>query len=107
MYPEQKITGIFQPHLFTRTRDFLDKFALELSQLDKVVLLPIYGAREEPIPGITSEALLDKITANKKIVLTPAEAIQDLRGTTKGIILTIGAGDIDQIVTPIKTVLES
>jgi len=107
MYPEQKITGIFQPHLFTRTRDFLDKFALELSQLDKVILLPIYGAREEPIPGITSEALLDKITANNKIVLPPAEAIQDLRGTTTGIILTIGAGDIDQIVAPIKTVLES
>ncbi len=107
MYPEQKITGIFQPHLFTRTRDFFDEFALELSQLDEVVLLPIYAAREKPIPGITSEALLEKINTKNKTVLAPDQAIRHVSGKTKGIILTIGAGDIDRIVAPIKTVLES
>lgn len=106
MYPKQKITGVFQPHLFTRTRDFFDAFARELSRLDEVVLLPIYAAREAPIPGITSEALLAKIETKLKMLATPTEAIQHLSKIRNGVVVTIGAGDIDRIVAPIKTALE-
>jgi UDP-N-acetylmuramate--alanine ligase len=105
LYPDKKITGIFQPHLFSRTRDFYDGFAKELSKLDEVILLPIYPAREEPIPGVTSDALLESITAQDKKLLTPAEAIEHLTGYTEGVILTIGAGDIDRIVEPLKRAL--
>ena len=103
IYPNQKITGVFQPHLFSRTRDFFDAFASELSQLDEVILLPIYPAREEPIDGVTSNALLEKISSNVKKVLSPSETIELLSQRTEGVFLTIGAGDIDRIVEPLKT----
>ena len=111
LYPNQRITGVFQPHLFTRTRDFLDEFAFELSQLDEVILLPIYPAREEPIAGITSEALLAKISITCKKVMSPDEAVQYLksndpkteRSNDPMVLLTIGAGDIDRIVPQLKT----
>lgn len=102
MYPNQKITGVFQPHLFSRTRDFFDGFARELSILDEVILLPIYPAREEPIDGITSDALLEKITCTNKKILSPDETISLLSKRTEGVYLTIGAGDIDRIVEPLK-----
>lgn len=105
LYPDKKIIGIFQPHLFSRTRDFYDGFAKELSALDEVILLPIYPAREEPILGVTSDALLEKITAADKKLMQPAEAVAHLSNYREGVILTIGAGDIDRIVEPLRKAL--
>jgi UDP-N-acetylmuramate--alanine ligase len=105
LYPDQKITGVFQPHLFSRTRDFYDGFASELSKLDEVILLPIYPAREEPIPGVTSDALLEKITAADKKLMQPMDAVAHLSNYREGVILTIGAGDIDRIVEPLRKAL--
>ena len=105
LYPNKKITAVFQPHLFTRTRDFFDEFANQLSQIDDLVLLPIYPAREEPISGITSESLLSKVTSTQKKVLSPDEAIKHCTDSQHEVILTIGAGDIDKIVNPVKQAL--
>jgi len=105
LYPGKKVTGIFQPHLFSRTRDFMDAFARELSALDELILLPIYPAREEPIAGISSEALLEQCTIKDKKVLLPQEAVALLGDRREGVILTIGAGDIDRIVSPLKSQL--
>ncbi len=102
LYPKRKKIGIFQPHLFTRTRDFFDGFAEQLSRLDECILLPIYPAREQPIEGISSDKLLEKITAPKKTLMTAIEAIQFADNQNDIVLLTIGAGDIDQIVEPIK-----
>ena len=103
MYPDRKITGVFQPHLFSRTNDFLDEFAQELSGLDEVILLPIYPARELPIPGVTSEALLDRISAKQKHIMAPSELVEYLKSFDEGVLLTIGAGDIDRLIEPIKS----
>ena len=105
LYPGQKIIGIFQPHLFSRTRDFFQGFAEELAKLDELVLLPIYPAREEPIPGVTSAALLEKISMADKQLLDPKAALEQIGMREEGIILTIGAGDIDRIVEPLKAAL--
>ena len=105
LYPNKKITAVFQPHLFSRTQDFFLEFAEELSQIDDIVLLPIYPAREEPISGITSNALLSKINSSQKRVLNKREAIEYCTTTQSEIIVTIGAGDIDQIIQPIKQAL--
>jgi UDP-N-acetylmuramate--alanine ligase len=105
LYPNKKITAVFQPHLFSRTRDFFEGFSSELSLVDDLVLLPIYPAREEPIPGITSDLLLEKISISSKQLLSPAEALAYLSTKKEGIILTIGAGDIDRIVAPLKEAL--
>lgn len=105
LYPGKKITGVFQPHLFSRTRDFFDGFAKELSALDEVILLPIYPAREEPIAGVTSDVLLEKISAPSKMLLSPSEALGYVSKTESGVVLTIGAGDIDRIVEPLKNAL--
>lgn len=100
LYPTRFITGIFQPHLFSRTRDFMEGFIAELSRLDKVILMPIYPAREEAIPGITSDVLAKEI-ATDCLVLSPEEVIEWSKSVSEGIILTIGAGDIDRIVNPL------
>ncbi len=105
LYPNQKITGIFQPHLFSRTRDFMENFARELSQVDELILMPIYPAREEAIPGITSDALLEMCDLQDKKVLTPNEVTDYIAKQETGIFLTIGAGDIDRIVPVIKKAL--
>ena len=102
LYPDKKVLGIFQPHLFSRTRDFMDDFAHSLQQVDELILLPIYPARELPIEGITSDALLDKIRHENKSVRTPEEAIERAAESDCEVILTIGAGDIDRIVEPLK-----
>lgn len=102
MYPGRNVTGVFQPHLFTRTRDFFDGFAEQLSRLDEVIVMPVYPAREEPIAGVTSDALLEKITAREKQVLPPDEVVSYLSGKKEGVFLTIGAGDIDRIVNRLK-----
>jgi UDP-N-acetylmuramate--alanine ligase len=107
LYPNKKITGIFQPHLFSRTRDFAMEFAAELSKLDELILLPIYPAREEPIYGISSAWLYSKVELPKKYLLSPSEALQYFNQFDKGIVMTIGAGDIDKIVAPLKEILSS
>jgi UDP-N-acetylmuramate--alanine ligase len=105
MYPGQRLVGAFQPHLFTRTRDFFEGFAYELSALDELVLLPIYPARELPIDGVSSDRLLDAITAPKKQILTAQEALHYLSIQRDCVVLTIGAGDIDRIVEPLTKAL--
>jgi len=104
MFPDKKVTGIYQPHLFSRTRDFGDAFAEELSKLDQVYLLPIYPARELPIQGIDSLWLLQKIKNSNKQLVSKSELLSALK-STEGVLLTIGAGDIDRLVEPIKQML--
>jgi UDP-N-acetylmuramate--alanine ligase len=106
LYPAKKITGVFQPHLFSRTRDFFNGFATQLSRLDEVVLLPIYPAREEPIEGVTSDALLKEIKAIKKKLLPATDVVEYVAGQECEVVLTIGAGDIDRIIEPLKITLE-
>lgn len=102
LYPGRKITAIFQPHLFSRTRDFMIDFCKELSKIDDLILLPIYAAREEPIIDVTSEKLLEKISSKNKHILSQKEAVEYVTKSTSGVLLTIGAGDIDRIIKPIK-----
>jgi UDP-N-acetylmuramate--alanine ligase len=102
MYPEDKVMVIFQPHLFSRTKDFADDFAVSLSQFDELCLLDIYPARELPIPGITSEWLLSKMTLKKKKIINKNELISEITKSDAKIILTIGAGDIGNEVSKIK-----
>ena len=106
LYPRRKITGIFQPHLYTRTRDFMDDFAQSLSLLDELILLDIYPAREEPIPGITSQVLFDKATCSDKTLCTKEQLPALIAAGTYDVVLTLGAGDIDRLVEPLKTILE-
>jgi UDP-N-acetylmuramate--alanine ligase len=101
LYPDKKITGIFQPHLFSRTKDFQAEFARELSKLDTLFLMPIYPAREEPIPGVTSEVLLDLVTLSNKKIVQASEILEACNSIEEGVVLTIGAGDIDRIITPL------
>jgi len=98
IYPGKEICGVFQPHLYTRTRDFADEFAAALDLLDRVILLPIYPAREKPIEGITSEFLLGKIKNPNKLVLQKGELFPHLQAHRPDVLLTIGAGDIDRLV---------
>jgi UDP-N-acetylmuramate--alanine ligase len=102
LYPDKKITGVFQPHLFTRTRDFADDFARALELLDEVILLEIYPARELPIEGIDSQMLLNKINKTSKYVCKNEELIGLLKSLKPELLLTLGAGDIDQFVKPIE-----
>jgi len=105
LYPDKKVTGIFQPHLFSRTRDFFDGFATELSQLDEVILMPIYPARELPIPGVTSDKLLEAISCKNKRILDHQGVIDYFKDSDQEVVLTIGAGDIDRVVEPLRKVL--
>ncbi|MBP5613066.1 MAG: UDP-N-acetylmuramate--L-alanine ligase, partial [Bacteroidales bacterium] len=105
-YSGRRICGVFQPHLYTRTRDFADEFAAVLSTLDTAVLLDIYPAREEPIPGVTSQMLLDKMTLKEKYLCTKDELVPLLRRLDPEVLLTMGAGDIDRLVETIKSALE-
>ncbi|CAN5402180.1 UDP-N-acetylmuramate--L-alanine ligase [soil metagenome] len=107
LYPHQNITGIFQPHLFSRTRDFADGFAESLSLLDKLYLLPIYPAREEPIPGVDSAMILKKVKIKNKQLITKEQLIPALRKEKPEVLITLGAGDIDQFIQPIKQLLET
>ena len=98
MYPSQRLTVIFQPHLFTRTRDFAPGFSESLSLADEVVLLPIYPARELPIPGVESEMLLEGIQAAKKVCIPKSEVMDFLKASAPEVLVTLGAGDIDRLV---------
>jgi UDP-N-acetylmuramate--alanine ligase len=106
IYPGKKITGIFQPHLFSRTRDFADGFAESLSLLDEVILLDIYPARELPIEGVTSNMLLEKVTTKEKMLLSKEGVLEHIRKNNFDVILTMGAGNIDGLVKPIESILK-
>lgn len=105
LYPRKKITGIFQPHLYTRTRDFADEFAESLELLDEIIMLPIYPAREKPITGVDSQLILNKINKGSKKILEKNELLYWLRKNQPEVLITLGAGDIDQLVQPIKEII--
>ena len=105
MYKGRKITVIFQPHLFTRTRDFAEGFSKSLSLADEVLLMDIYPAREEPIPGVTSDMLFKGITSSVKIRCSKKDVMQKLEDLDVEVLATVGAGDIDTFVKPIKELL--
>jgi len=105
LYPEKKITAIFQPHLYSRTRDFMQDFQDALSRMDRLLLLPIYPARETPIEGVTSAALAEGITTGVEL-LNSGSAIMGALNEDDEVVLSIGAGDIDQWVEPIKRALQ-
>lgn len=104
LYPNKEILAIFQPHLFSRTKDFAADFAQALSQFKNLILLDIYPAREQPIKGITSAWLLNKITSKNKQLLSKSATIQTIKNSTSQVIITMGAGDIGEMVTEIKTI---
>ena len=102
LFKTKKVTGIFQPHLYTRTRDFAEGFAKSLDLLDEVILLDIYPAREEPISGVTSEIIFDKIKNRNKTLCKKEELLELLKNKNPEVLMTLGAGDIDDLVQPIK-----
>ena len=104
-YPEMKMTVVFQPHLYTRTRDFAPEFAEALSKADKLILLDIYPAREEPIPGVTSEIIFKDVKCPEKILLKRNELMEYLKGEKVEMLVTLGAGDIDRFVGQIAEML--
>lgn len=108
LYPDKKITGIFQPHLYTRTRDFAADFAASLSLLDELILLDIYPAREEPIPGVTSQLIFDQVTLKKKRMIKKEELLDLVKKEAADfqVVLMLGAGNIDRLVEPVKQILE-
>ena len=107
IFPGRKLTAIFQPHLYTRTRDFAPEFASALSKVDKLILLDIYPAREEPIPGVTSEMIFKDITAPEKVLIKKEELMDLLAQEPVDVLATFGAGNIDRYIEPITKLLES
>lgn len=108
LYAGRKVTGIFQPHLYTRTRDFAPDFAASLSLLDELILLDIYPAREEPIPGVTSEIIFDAVTIPAKKLIRKSELLDlvEKEADTFEVVLMVGAGDIDRLIEPVKQILD-
>lgn len=107
LYPDKKLTTIFQPHLFTRTRDFADGFAEVLAMTDELIMLDIYPARELPISGVNSEMILEKIELSKKRILSKRDVIEYVKEQKPELLLTVGAGDIDTLIEPLKKVLDN
>ena len=105
IFPGRRLTAIFQPHLYTRTRDFADEFAQALSQVDKLILLDIYPAREEPIPGVTSEIIFSNVTIKEKVLLNKEELMDYLQTEPVDTLITFGAGNIDRYIKPITEML--
>jgi UDP-N-acetylmuramate--alanine ligase len=105
LYAGRKVTGIFQPHLYSRTRDFSDGFAQSLSLLDELILLDIYPAREEPIPGITSQVIFDRVTIANKTLCTKEQLLEIIANGNYEVVLTLGAGDIDRLVETVSNQL--
>jgi UDP-N-acetylmuramate--alanine ligase len=105
LYPNQKVLAIFQPHLFSRTKDFIDGFAESLSKFDELLLLDIYPARELPMEGVTSSWLLSKIESSNKKLVSKSELISEILKSNSKVIVTIGAGDIGELVPTIKKAL--
>jgi UDP-N-acetylmuramate--alanine ligase len=107
LYPGKKLTTIFQPHLYSRTRDFVDGFAEVLDSSDELILLDIYPARELPMEGVSSEMILDRMKLANKGKYGKQEAINKINAEKPELLLTVGAGDIDQLIQPLKQVLEN
>lgn len=105
MYSGKKLSVIFQPHLYSRTRDFENEFAKVLSGFDEVILLDIYPARELPIAGVTSERLLEKVTTEPKQIIEKSKVVDYLKQNEFEVLFTLGAGDIDTLVEPIKELI--
>lgn len=105
MYPGKKILGIFQPHLYSRTRDFREEFARSLDRMDEVILLDIYPAREKPIEGVSSDMIFSRMKLKHKKRCGKEELLDILSGKVPGVLLTIGAGDIDRLAEPITQML--
>ena len=105
IFPGRKLTAVFQPHLYTRTRDFADEFAEALSHVDKLILLDIYPAREEPIPGVTSQIIFDKAEAPEKVMMVKEDLMEYLEKEEIDTLITFGAGNIDRFIGPITQML--
>ena len=105
IFPGRKLTAVFQPHLYTRTRDFAPEFAESLSQVDKLILLPIYPAREEPIPGVTSDIIFRDVTAPEKVLVQKEDLMKYLENEPVDVLVTFGAGNIDRFIGPITDLL--
>jgi UDP-N-acetylmuramate--alanine ligase len=105
IFPQRKLTAVFQPHLYSRTRDLAPDFAKALSKVDKLILLDIYPAREEPIPGVTSKLIFDKVTAKEKVLLKKEELMGYLSKEPVDVLATFGAGNIDRFIQPITEML--
>mgnify|MGYP003289856705 CR=1 FL=1 len=107
MFPEKKLTLVFQPHLFSRTHDFMDEFAEVLSLADQLLLMEIYPAREKPMPGVTSSVLLEKISCEEKQICQKDELIKTIQNIEPELLVTMGAGDIDRFVPQLEILLKS
>ena len=107
IFPGRRICGIFQPHLYTRTRDFADDFADALGGLDELIMLPIYPARELPIKGVCSEMILDKVKCSDKVLVQKDKLMETLRSRNIDCLVTFGAGDIDRFIQPIEEYLKT
>lgn len=107
LYPTKKLTVVFQPHLYSRTRDFIDGFAEVLKLADELLLMDIYPARELPIEGVTSGWLLNKVNLEQKQLLSPESVLAFVKENRPELIVTVGAGDIDRLVKPLKQILEN
>jgi UDP-N-acetylmuramate--alanine ligase len=105
LYPNRKLTVIFQPHLFSRTKDFADEFAAVLGTVDELMLLEIYPARELPVPGIDAQFLLNKIKLEDKQIFEKEATLKKIQMNKPALLLTVGAGDIDTLIQPLKTLL--
>jgi len=105
LYPEKRITGVFQPHLYSRTRDFADEFGESLSELNDLLLMDIYPAREEPIDGVDSQMLLNKVRLVNKKLVDRENLVEEVLRLSPEILLTMGAGDIDRMIEPLKNAL--
>jgi len=109
LFPDRKLLVVFQPHLFSRTKDFADSFAKTLDNADEVILLPIYPAREKPIEGISSETILNKMVKARRQILQKSEVLEKAAAVLPGektVWITAGAGDIDELVKPLTEILK-
>ena len=95
LYPDKTLTVVFQPHLYSRTRDFADQFADALSAADEVMLTDLYPAREKPIPGISSKTIFDKVKCEKKSLISKEDFVNTMKNRNFEILLTVGAGDLN------------
>ena len=107
IFPGRKLTAIFQPHLYTRTRDFAPEFAAALSAVDKLILLPIYPAREEPIPGVTSDIIFRDVTAPEKVLVEKEKLMEYLENEPVDVLVTFGAGNVDRFIGPIAELVKN
>ena len=107
LYHDRKVTAIFQPHLYTRTRDFYKEFAKALSQLDEVILCDIYPAREQPIKGVTSQLIYDELTCKEKSMIHKEEVLDLMKRRDFDVLVILGAGDLDNYVPQMAKIIES